>query len=95
MHEVDRKMTLNFASFNSLGTSQKMDAVWQWAFLLGKRGGIGSNTFLYVLNGFFVEVFIKTDDNTILHIEALDFLSLDHLQSYAIERSNPFLRAIA
>jgi len=45
--------------------------------------------------GFLWKFFLKTDDNKILPIEALDFLSLDHLQGCAIEGSNPFLRAIA
>ena len=88
-------MTINFANFNALGTNQKMDAVWEWAFLVGKREGVEGNIFLYSLNGFFVEVEMRSSDNSIRHIEAIHLLSLDQLQGYALESNNPFLRAIA
>lgn len=86
---------MNFANFNSLETNQKMDAVWEWAFLVGRREGSTSNTFLYSLNGFFVEVVITVSDNDISRIDALHLLSLDQLHGYALESTNPFLRAIA
>ncbi len=86
---------MNFANFNALGTNQKMDAVWEWAFLVGKRGGEQGNVFLFSLNGFFVEVEMKIEDNSILNIEAFHLLSVGQLQGYALESSNPFLRSIA
>lgn len=84
---------MTFAEFAKLGTEQQMDAIWEWGFYVGKSGGEQFNTVLYAINGYFAEVQMDKTNNLVISILPHHLLSADLLKRYALNQSNPFVRA--
>jgi hypothetical protein len=84
---------MTFTEFNELDLEQKMDAIWEWGFFVGKTVGDVITKVLYSLNGFFAEVSINSADSKIVKIESHHLLGQDLLTTYALSTANPFVRA--
>jgi hypothetical protein len=84
---------MTLAEFNALDLEHRCEAIWEWGFYLSRHKTPTSNKVLYSLNGFFAEMVIRLEDNTITDVNGFNNPESVELPSYFIKSDNPFIKA--
>lgn len=84
---------MTLAEFNALDLDHRCDAIWEWGFFISRNKTDKLNKVLYSLNGFFAEMVLRLEDNTIMDVVAFDKIERIEQPGYFIKNDNPFVRA--
>lgn len=86
-------MTLE--QFRSLDLDKRIEAVWEWGFYVSRNKTENINKVLYSIHGFFAEMILSLENNSILDVKGLEQSVELQKEGFFIKNTNPFFQIIA
>lgn len=83
-------MTLE--QFNSLDLEKRTEAVWEWGFFVSRNKTESINKVLYAIHGFFAEMSLSLENNSVLEIKGIGKPDEIEQNSYFIPNNDPFIQ---
>jgi hypothetical protein len=83
---------MNLREFNEMDLDRKCDAIWEWGFYVSRQKTNTINAVLYSINGFFAEMIMRLEDNTIIDVVAIETITKTEEIGYFIKKDNPFAK---
>lgn len=93
MNRYTTSMTLE--QFKSLDLDKRIEAVWEWGFYVSRNKTENINKVLYSIHGFFAEMILNVEDNSILDVIGLEQAIELQREGFFIKNTNPFLQIIS
>jgi hypothetical protein len=85
---------MKHSEFNQLNHSQKSDIVWEWGYFITNRKEGKYNVVLFMVQDFFVEVYIDLSDNETESINGISAAEVQKELLLTIDQKHPMIQAL-